>query len=121
MPQDRHAEGLCCSTRRCGRTPPSATRPSRPFSKGWWIDREGARERTEEIREEFDVKTPSVDVAAHALSGGNQQKLIIGREMTADPNVLIAAHPTRGIDVGAQAAVWQIDPRRPRRRAWRRC
>jgi simple sugar transport system ATP-binding protein len=40
------------------------------------------------------------------LSGGNQQKLIIGREMMGDPKVLIAAHPTRGIDVGAQAAVW---------------
>jgi simple sugar transport system ATP-binding protein len=48
-----------------------------------------------------------VDVAAYALSGGNQQKLIVGREMTAKPRVLIAAHPTRGIDVGAQAAVWE--------------
>ena len=45
-------------------------------------------------------------MSAHALSGGNQQKLIIGREMSASPEVLIAAHPTRGIDVGAQAAVW---------------
>jgi ABC-type uncharacterized transport system ATPase subunit len=41
------------------------------------------------------------------LSGGNQQKLIVGREMIADPKVLIAAQPTRGIDVGAQAAVWE--------------
>jgi ABC-type uncharacterized transport system ATPase subunit len=72
-----------------------------------WIDRKGSRERTEEIREEFNVKTPNVDVAALALSGGNQQKLIIGREMVSDPKLLIAAHPTRGIDVGAQAAVWQ--------------
>ena len=40
------------------------------------------------------------------LSGGNQQKLIIGREMAAGPRVLAAAHPTRGIDVGAQADVW---------------
>jgi simple sugar transport system ATP-binding protein len=40
------------------------------------------------------------------LSGGNQQKLIVGREMSANPTMLIAAHPTRGIDVGAQAAVW---------------
>src|SRR5205085_793397 len=49
---------------------------------------------------------PGVDVAAYALSGGNQQKLIVGREMTAKPGLLIAAQPTRGIDVGAQAAVW---------------
>src|SRR3546814_13720662 len=41
-----------------------------------------------------------------ALSGGNQQKLIVGREMEAKPKVLVAAHPTRGVDVGAQAAIW---------------
>ncbi len=45
-------------------------------------------------------------MAAHALSGGNQQKLITGRELTAAPRVLVAAHPTRGVDVGAQAAIW---------------
>jgi simple sugar transport system ATP-binding protein len=55
---------------------------------------------------DFDVRTPGIDVAAFALSGGNQQKLIIGREMSAGPKVLIAAHPTRGVDVGAQAAIW---------------
>ena len=78
----------------------------RPFARGPWIDRAGARGRTAEIVEEFDVRTPNVDVTAHALSGGNQQKLIVGREMAAHPRLLIAAHPTRGIDVGAQAAVW---------------
>ena len=55
---------------------------------------------------DYDVRTPGIDVAAHALSGGNQQKLIVGREMEAAPTVLIAAHPTRGVDVGAQAAIW---------------
>ena len=73
-----------------------------------WIDRPGAKGRTEEVIENFDVRTPGADVAAYALSGGNQQKLIVGREMMASPRVLIAAHPTRGIDVGAQAAVWEI-------------
>jgi simple sugar transport system ATP-binding protein len=76
-------------------------------STGLWIDRAGARKRTEEIIEEFDVRTPGPDVAAYVLSGGNQQKLIVGREMLAEPEVLVAAHPTRGIDVGAQAAVWE--------------
>ena len=52
------------------------------------------------------MRTPNVEVTANALSGGNQQKLILGRELTTEPRVLIAAHPTRGIDVGAQAAVW---------------
>jgi simple sugar transport system ATP-binding protein len=80
----------------------------RPAARGLWIDRPGAKGRTEEVIENFDVRTPGADVAAYALSGGNQQKLIVGREMMASPRVLIAAHPTRGIDVGAQAAVWEI-------------
>ena len=63
--------------------------------------------RTKEIIGEFDVRTPGPEVSALALSGGNQQKLIVGREMTAGPKVLIAAHPTRGIDVGAQADIWE--------------
>jgi simple sugar transport system ATP-binding protein len=79
----------------------------RAFTDGFWVDRKGARERTSLIMEEFDVRSPGVDVPAHALSGGNQQKLIVGREMTAKPQLLVAGHPTRGIDVGAQAAVWQ--------------
>ncbi len=79
-----------------------------PFVKnGFWIQPNAARQHTEKIVEQFDVRTPSVEVAAHALSGGNQQKLIVGREMSAELVALIAAHPTRGIDVGAQAAVWE--------------
>ncbi len=106
VPQDRTTEGLLLNSPLWENAALGhQTKP--PFSKGWWFDRKGARRRTEEIRTEFNVKTPNVDVAAHALSGGNQQKLIVGREMTSDPAVLIAAHPTRGIDVGAQAAVWQ--------------
>ena len=58
------------------------------------------------IVEEFDVRTPGVDVLAAALSGGNQQKLVVGRELSGDPVLLIAAHPTRGVDVGAQAGIW---------------
>jgi general nucleoside transport system ATP-binding protein len=106
VPQDRQAEGLLLNSP-LWENAALGHQTQRPYSKGWWIDRKGSRQRMEEIRDEFNVKTPSVDVSAYALSGGNQQKLIIGREMTADPTVLIAAHPTRGIDVGAQAAVWQ--------------
>ena len=45
---------------------------------------------------------PGVDVLASALSGGNQQKFLVGREMSGEPVLLIAAHPTRGVDVGAR-------------------
>jgi simple sugar transport system ATP-binding protein len=79
---------------------------SRPFANGPFVDINGARGRTREIVEAYRVLTPGVDLPVYALSGGNQQKLIVGREMIAGPKVLIAAQPTRGIDVGAQVAVW---------------
>ncbi len=78
-----------------------------PFVRGPWISQDGSRRRTAEAVTAFRVMTPSVDASAYALSGGNQQKLIVAREMIADPRLLIAAQPTRGIDVGAQAAVWE--------------
>ena len=79
-----------------------------PNVKGALVDRAGARADTERIVREYDVRTPSVDVLASALSGGNQQKLIVGREMSGEPTVLLASHPTRGVDVGAQSAIWDL-------------
>nr|WP_255670159.1 ABC transporter ATP-binding protein [Aeromicrobium wangtongii] len=80
------------------------TRP--PRVGGMWINRKGARKDTERIVRDYDVRAPGIDTPARALSGGNQQKLIVGREMSGDPVLLIASHPTRGVDVGAQAAIW---------------
>jgi simple sugar transport system ATP-binding protein len=77
-----------------------------PNSKGFLLTPRLAKADTERIVKEYDVRTPNIDVNANALSGGNQQKLIVGREMSGKPRLLIAAHPTRGIDVGAQAAIW---------------
>ncbi|MDX6375553.1 MAG: ral nucleoside transport system ATP-binding protein [Nocardioidaceae bacterium] len=77
-----------------------------PSTKGPLIDKRGARADTVRIIKEYDVRTPGPDTLARALSGGNQQKLIVGREMSGDPILLIASHPTRGVDVGAQAAIW---------------
>ncbi|MEM8903309.1 MAG: ABC transporter ATP-binding protein, partial [Actinomycetota bacterium] len=106
VPQDRHEEGLLLSAP-LWENAALGHQTSRPFARGIWVDRPGAHARTEEIRQHFDVRAPNVDVSAGALSGGNQQKLIIGREMMSLPTLLVAAHPTRGIDVGAQAAVWE--------------
>jgi simple sugar transport system ATP-binding protein len=78
-----------------------------PSAKGPWINRSGARKDTERIVEQYDVRTPGIDVPARALSGGNQQKLVVGREMSGKPVLLVASHPTRGVDVGAQAAIWE--------------
>nr|WP_245981387.1 ABC transporter ATP-binding protein [Streptomyces reniochalinae] len=65
-----------------------------------------ARADSERIVAEYDVRTPGIEVTAASLSGGNQQKFIVGREMSHHPKLLIAAHPTRGVDVGAQAQIW---------------
>ena len=105
IPEDRHRHGLLLQSplwenRILGHQTES------PMAKGWLIDGAAARQDTERIVQQYDVRTPSVDVTAGSLSGGNQQKLIIGREMAHTPKVLIAAHPTRGVDVGAQAAIW---------------
>jgi ABC-type uncharacterized transport system ATPase subunit len=81
----------------------------RPNVKGGGLlDLAGARQDTQRIVDEYDVRTPSVDVLASALSGGNQQKLIVGREMSGGPSLLVAAHPTRGVDVGAQSVIWDL-------------
>jgi simple sugar transport system ATP-binding protein len=105
IPADRHRQGMLLLAPLWENTM-LGHQTAAPFVKGPWISRSGARERTNEVIERFDVKTPGPDVLAAALSGGNQQKLIVGREMIAEPSMLIAAHPTRGIDVGAQAAIW---------------
>jgi simple sugar transport system ATP-binding protein len=55
----------------------------------------------------FDVRARSIDVTASTLSGGNQQKLILARELETDPKLLVAAQPTRGLDVGAIEFVWK--------------
>lgn len=107
IPEDRHKMGLMLPSP-LWENAMLGHQGSRPFAAGgFWLLPRAARDKCEEIVEDFDVRTPSVRVAADALSGGNQQKLIIGREMSMNPKVLIAAHPTRGIDVGAQAAVWE--------------
>lgn len=77
-----------------------------PNVRGPLINRAGARKDTQRIVEQYDVRTPGIDTVSGALSGGNQQKLIVGREMADNPTLLIASHPTRGVDVGAQAAIW---------------
>jgi len=105
IPEDRHRQGLLLEAPLWeNRILGHQTRA--PNVKGTWIDRSGARADTERIVREYDVRTPGIDVAASALSGGNQQKLIIGREMSGEPVLLLAAHPTRGVDVGAQAQIW---------------
>jgi simple sugar transport system ATP-binding protein len=107
IPEDRHRQGMLLDAPLWeNRILGHQTRP--PSVKGFFIDRRGARADTERIMREYDVRAPGPDTLAVALSGGNQQKLIVGREMSASPRLLIAAHPTRGVDVGAQAVIWEL-------------
>ncbi|MDT7725988.1 MAG: ral nucleoside transport system ATP-binding protein [Actinomycetota bacterium] len=106
IPEDRHRQGLLLeATLWENRILGHQTKA--PNVRGPLIDRKGARADTERIVADYDVRTPGIEVAIASLSGGNQQKLIIGREMSGNPVVLIASHPTRGVDVGAQAAIWE--------------
>jgi len=59
------------------------------------------RKWAQRLVKEFDIRTPSIEVPARALSGGNQQKIIVAREMASQPRVLLASQPTRGVDIGA--------------------
>ncbi|WP_424001731.1 ABC transporter ATP-binding protein [Haloarcula salina] len=65
------------------------------------IDWERTRGHAEEIIEEYDVRPPDADAEAESLSGGNQQKFVVGREFARDPRLVVASHPTRGVDVGS--------------------
>jgi len=65
------------------------------------------RDLAERLIRKFDVRARSIAVKAGTLSGGNQQKLILARELETDPKLLIAAQPTRGLDVGAIEFVWR--------------
>lgn len=76
-----------------------------PFKRGFWIDRKSALKRAELIIEQFGIKTPGPGVCARDLSGGNLQKLLVGRELFSCPKVLVVAQPTRGLDIAATDAV----------------
>ncbi len=105
IPEDRQRHGLLLDAPLWeNRILGHQTRP--PSVKGPWLDVRGARGDAERIIEQYDVRTPGIDTSARALSGGNQQKFIVGREMSGDPILLLASHPTRGVDVGAQAQIW---------------
>ncbi|MEZ5883465.1 MAG: ABC transporter ATP-binding protein [Paracoccaceae bacterium] len=79
----------------------------KPLTKNGFIDMAAARGFADEIIRAFDVRTPGAHVAARALSGGNLQKYVIGREVLQEPRVLIVNQPTWGVDAAAAAAIRQ--------------
>ncbi len=100
IPQDRHKHGLVLNFP-IGENMVLQTYNKRPFSKNGILNFKEIYKKAKSLISEYDVRTPSEYTLARALSGGNQQKAIIGREVDRNPDLLIAAQPTRGLDVGA--------------------
>ena len=106
IPDDRHADGLILDfdlTRNA--TLKLFERP--PFSSHGFLNYRAIAKFTWDLIQAFDVRAPGPFVRASALSGGNQQKLILARELSQAPRLIIASQPTRGLDIGAAAYVHQ--------------
>ncbi|MFP9190530.1 ABC transporter ATP-binding protein [Natronosalvus vescus] len=72
-----------------------------PFSDGRLIDWDATDQYVDDVIREYDVRPPDPTATAHSLSGGNQQKFIVGREFERDPSLVVASQPTRGVDIGS--------------------
>jgi ABC-type uncharacterized transport system ATPase subunit len=103
IPEDRHRRGLLLDFTLSENAilgvhyrPPIAA-----FVGGVFLDENAVQRRANEIIQGFDVRPPNAALPARALSGGNQQKLIIGREYHVEPKLLLVSQPTRGVDIGA--------------------
>ena len=103
VPEDRHRRGLLLDSSLAENTilgvhyrKPAVTGPGDVI-----LDEKGIRRRTEQVIRDFDVRPPNPALTARSLSGGNQQKLIIGREFELPPKLLLVSQPTRGVDIGA--------------------
>ncbi len=100
IPEDRQRDGLV-PTFSVAENMVLTNYYDEPFSSGVRMHWGTARSRASELVEQYDVRTPSIATQAGNLSGGNQQKVIVARELGRDLQLVIAAQPTRGIDVGS--------------------
>jgi simple sugar transport system ATP-binding protein len=102
VPEDRHRRGLLLDFSLAENTILGVHyRKPAVSSDGILLDQKGILRRTEQVIRDFDVRPPNPALPARALSGGNQQKLIIGREFELPPKLLLVSQPTRGVDIGA--------------------
>lgn len=106
IPEDRHRQALMLGSPLWENRILGYQR-KKPIFNGFVLNKRATIEDTRLIMQEFDVRAPGPNTLATALSGGNQQKFIVGREMVHAPKLLVASHPTRGVDVGAQGAIWE--------------
>jgi simple sugar transport system ATP-binding protein len=103
VPEDRHRRGLLLDSSLAENTILGVhyRRPAVTGPGGIFLDEKGIQRRTEQVIRDFDVRPPNPALPSRALSGGNQQKLIIGREFELPPKLLLVSQPTRGVDIGA--------------------
>ncbi len=100
IPQDRGTEGLIGDFD-LAENVALAVHDDPEFRRGPLLSWERIREEADAVMERFGVRAPGWQVAARSLSGGNQQKLVVGRELRGIPDLLVAENPTRGLDIGA--------------------
>jgi simple sugar transport system ATP-binding protein len=100
VPEDRHERGLVMSFDLV-ENGVLGSQHAPPFASGGRVDWDRAREHAEAVIDRYDVRPPDADGEAASFSGGNQQKFIVGREFERDPELMIATHPTRGVDIGS--------------------
>jgi ABC-type uncharacterized transport system ATPase subunit len=79
-----------------------------PLSRGPFLVRRAVSSFTDGLIERYDVKASGRRARLRDLSGGNQQKLLIARELSGEPKAIVAVHPTRGVDVGASEAIHEV-------------
>jgi simple sugar transport system ATP-binding protein len=79
-----------------------------PISHGWVLDMTAATTYAKEMKQAYDIVVPSVETPARLLSGGNLQRVILAREISGGPEVMVAVQPTRGLDVGAIEGVQRL-------------
>ena len=105
MPSDRHGEGLMMSL---SVRENAAVNALNSFTSGIFMNRKKETNTVLESLQSIEVKAPSMDADVSALSGGNQQKIVMSRSLLAEPVLIIADEPTQGVDVGARAEIYKI-------------
>lgn len=104
VPEDRQRDGLVASFSVADNLVLDQYN-AMPFASGLLTQRARVREHAERLVEEFDVRTPSINAPAATLSGGNQQKVVVARELSRTARLIVASQPTRGLDVGSTEAI----------------
>ena len=100
IPEDRHRRGLLLTFDLASNSILGVHR-DRPISGAVLLNYDVIVERAQRLVREYDVRPPNITLPARALSGGNQQKLIVAREFDINPRLILVAQPTRGVDIGA--------------------